>query len=182
MTTSVTIAFDIEGESVPIAEASWYEVAPCGCTCAVTVAESFYGSRVVLTAEDAWPQFYECAEAMKRAQAEGFRVEVGRRTDVSERLHGHCPHDPEWGVPLPPQPDGYVWAGIEDSKRSHLVMGVRDREARWLICENPYRFDAETRVSLCGKSSRFWSTHWASNAEAPTCRRCERVALTQVQS
>ena len=177
-----TITFTIGGQPVVAPEAAWYQIAPCGCASGVTVAQGVYGSPPKLTEDDAWGSFYShpgAAEHMKRDRAAGFRMEIGLRDDVKTRLTGECPHVPKWGVTPPPTPGGYTWAGMRDSRRSHLVVGTNDRDASYVLGDNAWntRSSVAPLVTLCGKSSRFWSTHWASNADAPTCRKCERAAL-----
>jgi hypothetical protein len=169
--TTATITFDINGETVPLSDASWYQVAPCGCAAGVMVADP--GGRPVLTEDDAWSDYMGSAEERRRDRAAGFRMELGRRRDVVERMVD-CPHDPKWGVPPLPKPDGHVWVGMYGSKRSHLVPGVENPDTRYLLGDEPRH--ADEVVSLCGMVSRYWSTRWEHGAEQPTCRRCEGKA------
>jgi hypothetical protein len=174
--SDVDVTITVNGRSIPASEASWMLIAPCGCIAGATVVKRV--SKFVLTEKQAWKEFYDgqpgAAEQRTRDQAAGFTVQLADVETIRARLKATCPHEPQWGVQPPPCPEGYTWAGTSDTKRSHLVLGEKDRDARYILGNHPYTVDPLT--SLCGKSSSYWSTHWASNADAPTCRACEREA------
>jgi len=156
------VTFTVNGEPHPATACSWYEVAPCGCTCGVTVAESVYGGRVKLTAEDAWREFYSDRpgnrEHERRARAAGFRMELGLRADVQTRLVANCPHTPEWGVEKVTL-DGHVWAGLTGSTRSHLVPGSTGRDDRYVLGDAVSLASTPPLLAACAKPGRYWSTH-----------------------
>jgi len=179
--TTPTITFEINGEQVPATAALWYEIAPCGCAAGATTimlpGDPTYTPKV--TEDDAWHSFYDgqpgAAEHIRRQKAAGFRMEVGLRSEITERMKDSCPHDPKWGV-VDPCPDGYTWAVRDGSRRMHLVPGAKDRNARFvhgLTFSEAY--DRGPVAALCGRSERLWSTHWVLTG-APHCLACERKA------
>lgn len=181
--SAATLTFQINGEAVAPTDAVWFQVAPCGCTGAVTVAhigDPCYQHEPVLTEEAAWREFYEgvtgAAEHMRRDKALGYRVELGLRSAVKDRLSGDCPHSPKWGHVTPP-PSGHVWAADRGSKREHLVPGQKG-EGRYLAGTWDGAWKSEPVVALCGRSSKWWTTHWAEDGVgSPHCTRCEKAAF-----
>lgn len=173
---SATITFDINGETVPAHDASWYQIAPCGCAAGVTVV-TLHDSRMTprLTEEDAWAAFYEGrAELRRRDQAAGFTMQLGHRSAVVEMMR-ECEHEPRWGIAPTPTLDGHEWATTDripaSSGRQHLV----PVESVIFDAGHLGRRDSKT-TALCGRSDWYWFHDKPWVKDAPTCRRCEKKA------
>lgn len=175
-----TITFQIDGETVAAEDASWYQIAPCGCAAGVTVV-TLPDSRMTprLTEDDAWDAFYEGrSELRRRDQQAGFTMRLGRRSDV-HRLMAKCEHSPQWGIAPTPTLDGHEWATTD------RIPASRDR--RHLVPEESVIFDAgrlgrreAKTTALCGRSDWYWFHDKPWVKDAPTCRRCEAKAREQV--
>lgn len=89
---SATVTFDIDGVHRPASECSWFLIAPCGCVRGATRAQ--LDDEVLLTASQAWKDYYTRAADRKRMQLNGYRVEVGLDSRVKELLV-KCTHRSE---------------------------------------------------------------------------------------
>lgn len=175
------IYLDIAGEIVDLDDASWYEKAPCGCVCGVTVAYSDYGSgpaRVIATAEQAINQFWETKREREKYEGLGFTVFADRRDKCRELLVTDCPHEPRFGVPPRPQVEGYSWAAVHDAvarpKLMHLVPdgAIEDATER--------RFGSDRGTPLCGGTRAFWwKTEWYALDGKVECSRCVKRAQAE---
>lgn len=94
------IMLEINGDVVPAADCTWYQVAPCGCTCGASVVLSSYGDDYRITEDAAWKALSGNKREVRKDQAAGFRIELGLTADVKDRLVVNCPHTPKWGVAL----------------------------------------------------------------------------------
>ncbi len=170
--STATITFDIDGQTVAAEDAVWYQVAPCGCTCGVSVVtlSSVKGYSPKLTEDSAWEAFYSNAEQRRRDKAAGFRIELGFREDITTRLKVKCGHVPQWGVPEQPMLEGWVWAGNRAGRRAHLVPGDSQGEALKVLP------GLDALKALCGKADRHWGTFYVELGDLPTCRKCEAKA------
>lgn len=181
MTANVTV--EIDGQTYPVSDARWLQIAPCGCINGCTLVDHRPHGPVILDVEQAWKEFKDSAEALRRDKAAGFVMRLAHRSEV-QKMTVECPHTPKWGVDVAPIPDGYTWAApdmMPDSRaRMHLVPGAHDREARYVLGDKAWdwRDDTATLTSLCGKKGRMWSTHWSTSGTV-TCLRCEAKARAQ---
>lgn len=175
-----TITFEIDGQTVAAHDASWYQIAPCGCAGGVTVV-ALPDSRMTprLTEEDAWAAFYEGrAELRRRDQAAGFTMRLGHRSAVRELMR-ECEHEPKWGIAPIPNVEGHEWA------TTHRIPSARDRQhlvPAEAVTHGSDQLTVRTSkaVALCGRSDWYWfhDKPWVKGA--PTCRRCEAKAREQV--
>lgn len=167
------LLFQINDQTVPADDASWYTVAPCGCTSGVMLA--VVGDTVYADETTVWKHLTPNAEQRRREQALGFKVEIGLRKDVRTRLVIDCEHTPKWGVEKTPIPDGHQWARENShtgrSRRLHLVPDLPDRG-----------IDYERHVSLCSTDRRLWSAQWHMTDGLPECTKCARNAVDMAKA
>jgi len=169
----------VNGEPTPLTDLSWYQTAPCGCTCAVTLAETEW--YVIATEADAWRRFYEDDDPslMKRDQERGYVLDLDAISKVKERLQVRCPHEPKWGVPPTPGLEGFAWAApsalnVRRNARLHLIPADSVDTQDWRA---PYPDTA------CGESPRKrWTAQRWDTAGRIECSRCLRVATAAVSA
>lgn len=169
----VTVTLDINGEQVTAEDASWYLVAPCGCTRGACVVAMPYGGEHVLTEDAAFTELYGNAELRRRDVAAGYKAVLGKRSEAVERLTSECPHDPHYGVPAVPIPDGYAWAERYGSNRVHLVPADYVDALR----VEGGRRDPVASLCFTGEPTPGDKHFWRKPYERVTCRRCEKVAV-----
>ncbi len=158
------IYLDVDGTPTPIEDVSWIKVGPCGCVSGVTVA-SLRGEIYAVTAGQALEQFGDSPVERKRDIEDGWTCRPIRRSAFTAGDMG-CTHEPRYGIPTVPIPDGYQWAGKSESRQTwtkHLVPSVG--------------WSKIAVTSLCGKGDYFWSSDRGGLYGYVTCRKCERAAV-----
>jgi len=171
------ITIEINGAATDLADASWYEKAPCGCVCGVHSAYSDYGTpaMVIATAEQAAAAMWETTKVRAKYESLGFTVFADRRDKCRELMVNECPHEPRFGVPPRPQVDGHVWAAVDEmgsrTQLMHLVPEIAVENAR------ERRFGTGTGAPLCGGKAAFW---WKTESHVlfnkVECSRCVKRA------
>lgn len=158
MSAEILVRLDGETEPRPLTELAWETVAPCGCTCGIALAE-YIGADYDAAVKHLEPN----AEQRRRDEAAGVIVRLVPHSGSFDRFKAGCDHDPKWGDPRPPVPDGYRWAeAVVDARRQHLVQVPEDAEKRW----------REWTAPLCGSKRDLFEKAW----RLPTCRTCEKRA------
>lgn len=173
---SAGIMIMIDGEPVDLDEASWIQVAPCGCTSAVTIAYSDYGSgppHLVASAEQATKRFADSVAELRQDAALGYTVKPIRRRDLDSM---ECNHTPRWGVPPRPTPEGSAWAiggywGSERTRVQHLVAAKSVEKDDFTVERDDW-----AATALCGVEKRRWSAKWHETAGKLECKRCLKAA------
>ena len=155
--SKLNITIEIDGKQHPIKDGSWYLIAPCGCAAGVTVMECM--GQTTLTEDAAWAAFYDRKDIQERDQGLGYRVEVGLRQDVVERM-GACGHTPKYGHEETPTPDGHKW-GLSRSTRIHLY--ETDEKSLW------------RKTALCGAEHQSIDLQYARHQRLE-CAKCAAAA------
>ena len=97
-----------DGSVLPLSECDWIMWAPCGCPSGVAMAS--VGGRTLATEESVWLDWYDHRADRRKAQGQGFRLELVAHADYAERLLplflSACPHAPQWGIGGRPAPPG----------------------------------------------------------------------------
>lgn len=160
------IFFEIDGKLTPIDDCSWLMYAPCGCMCGVSTVRDN-----AMTEAAAWESLASNAEQRRRDHAAGFRIVLGRRSQVRD-LNAECPHTPMWGVEKTPVPGGHQWA-----RTVHPPIGRRKHLVPDIAVENyvERRYGAGKTAALCGSEAWAWSTKW-HDIDVPECRACAKKA------
>ncbi len=167
---SAGILLMVDGVPIDLADVSWIQVAPCGCTSGVTIAYSNYGTPalVVATAEAAADSMYSSKAERKQAEDRGFVFRPIRRTDLGNM---NCEHEPRWGYEHPPRPEGMAWAAggyhNERTKVMHLAPTASVRTDDF----DPDR-EHWTASALCGVEKRHWTAEWHATDGKVECTRC----------
>lgn len=164
------IKFEINGEMVDPDDASWYEIAPCGCACGVMSAQS--GPDLYVDEESVWKHIFPNKTQRERTKKQGFRQVLGLRKDCVELLGTECPHTPKYGVERTPLIEGHKWAredGLHIGRRKHQVFGDFDKHDRL------FSFDPKVSA-LCGRESSSWGGAWHHVDGLPECTRCAKEA------
>lgn len=167
---TVKLMFEIDGQPVAANDASWYEVAPCGCTCGVMSV--VVGDTVYADEEAVWKHHFPNATLRARTRKQGFTQRLGLRKDCQELLGAKCPHTPTYGVEKTPKPDGHRWAredGSTNGRLKHLVPGEFNEHER-LWSRHP------GASALCGRESTAWAGGWHHVDGLPECTRCAKAA------
>lgn len=152
--SKLNVTVEINGANHPIANGSWYLVAPCGCTAGVTVMECMGVAK--LSEGEAWEAFYDRKDMREHDKNLGFRVEVGLRQEVTQRMGQECQHTPRYGHEETPVPEGHQW-GLSRSTRIHLYESTE--KALW------------RKTALCGAEHQSIDLQYARNQrlECPKC-------------
>lgn len=171
----------VAGKPVDLESVSWIQVAPCGCTSAVTIAYSDYGAgpaHVVATAEQAEHRFGSSVAERKQDKDRGFTVKPIRRGDLDSM---ECHHSPKWGVEPRPTPDGTKWAvgGYynERTRVLHLVPASSVETDDEKVADGHWR-----AISLCNVEKVRWTARWPDTDGKVECKRCIKVATEAVAS
>lgn len=176
------IYLQYDGGPVDLDDLSWYEQAPCGCFCGVTLAYSDYGkpALVIASEEQAMAQFWETKREREKYQRLGFKMVLGLRSEVREKLstRSECPHTPTFGYERRPEIEGFTWAASASyDSRSPLMHLVAD-EAVAAYKERQYGY-GRTKPLCGGKEQYAWSEDEAKWSKVE-CSRCEKKARAQV--
>jgi hypothetical protein len=169
---------ELAGQPVALRKCSWVFRGPCGCAYGVSIAQTDHRVRAA-TAEQAWEMFEPNRVQRERDQAAGDTVEVMLTGDAVAALQLACPHDPKYGHPITPLPDGYVWAASDGWRArprfKHLVAVSEPRDPRDVHRLFPY--DHGKVPALCERSqTRDWSdAQWIVD-DLPECSACQRAA------
>lgn len=172
----------IDGESHPLLDCFWGMFAPCGCLSGATVTG--FGDMpqhgVKATEEAAWASMYDSAPERERDEKAGFTFRLITR-DTYKALTMKCEHDPKWGVPAIPKPEGMTWALTVGSRRPaktvrlHLVpddvVNLSHAE-RW--ADGP----PAKVTALCAKKSsdERWKSEWPDVDGQIECGDCIAAA------
>lgn len=165
------IRLEVNGEWYPPNELAWIQWAPCGCLGAVmTVRDS-------LTPKEAWDEFHDdvSKEYAERERKLGYRVELVTFEHYRTLPFGECAHDPQWGRPVSPIPDGYEWRSEDGyfgkkTNRNHLFEPKPEGERYW---RNPL-------LSLCGRAKDYGRFKAESRASRIDCAACSKKAAEQI--
>ena len=162
------IQVEVGGKMVAAEDASWYKVAPCGCTSGASVVDGQDGG-IYMSGEDAFGDMLSAAERRQDAER-GYTYELGLRRDVVARMT-RCEHEPKWGIPSRPKPDGMEWAATDKSRVLHLApaAGVETDDHR-------PSFSMDKSSALCGSEHYRWSARWHRVDGKVECKRCWAAA------
>lgn len=164
----------IDDQPTDLADVTWVEVAPCGCTSGATVAWLPKPYDVVkVTVDQAADDYYETAAVRKQSEKRGFTIKA---VPLATFTISNCPHIPKWGYERPTPPD-MKWAASKwgrGSKVLHLVPAEAvDPEA-----ENGRRPTLDAAPLCAPKRSDWgWSNIWAEGQA--DCEKCIAAASLQ---
>lgn len=168
----------IDGVPVDLDSVGWYEKAPCGCVCGVTVAYSDYGqgpARIITTEEQAAVEFWETKQEREKYERLGFTIFADLRSKCTEILALDCKHEPRFGMPSRPERDGYAWAAVHDATSRPKLMHLVPVEAIEDAAQK--RYGSGRGQPLCGGKRNFWwSTEWYALDGKVECSRCWKKA------
>lgn len=166
-----TIYLEVGGQPVAAKDCVWLLIAPCGCLCGVSNAES--AGEVHLTGEDAFN--WDTPKVVRdREKKLGFTHTViskeQYRAEWFEKFKVGCKCTPEWGVDPIPVPDGWTWMTTDSYRRrthrKHIVP----------VGSEVYVYGQEKVLAFCGKQDSLWSNSDADLTDTVPCSKCEKRA------
>jgi len=163
------VSFTLDGETVPAGELCWSMIAPCGCVSGVHMMTAD-----TITEAAAWKAMTSSAALLKREKARGFTIKMAKVKGIS---FDDCPHNPKWGYPKCPRPEGYSWATHGTTRVLHLVqLAESESDAEWV--ERVTSWDMRV-ASLCGKTESIvlsWTRKWYRMDGKVECAQCVKKA------
>jgi hypothetical protein len=165
------ILLEVDGEPHPATRCRWIEISPCGCISGLTRA--YVAGELHRTGEDAFlrdrPKVVRDYEMTLGSRYKLITAEQYHDTYAAQ-MGVHCPHTPQWGMPVIPVPDGWVWMTTDgvgrSSYRKHIVPDDIEKDP-----------DPQIRVrgsgtALCGKDSSYWFSHQMRLVDTIPCKKC----------
>lgn len=154
-TRTTGLSIQVDGKTIPLADAVWYAQASCGCRYAVTLAE-IDGHVICATLEDARRELLGPSKAqIQRAEQEGTQVVLAARRPLTL---DKCEHTPRLGRADVTAPNGHEWATTDPARGRqthvrHVIPTLPDGDDAWSV--------REATVAVCGKRpgrSTWWRT------------------------
>lgn len=126
------IATAPNGETAPITDCAWMQVAPCGCVSGITMAQHT-SEHVLLTADAALRDMATTAADAKEDARNGYRMVLVRMVDyrahLVDAMKGSCPHNPMWGHARRTRDvDGKTWTRLGTTEWT-----MRDEAGVWRL-------------------------------------------------
>lgn len=165
----------VGSEVLPLEKCSWVFRGSCGCAYGVAIAQT--AARCSATEDQAWADFEPNRIQRDRDRALGDTATLLPTSQAVDALRDDCSHEPRYGHPVTPVPDGYLWAATDGlnarARVKHLVAEPSERPERgWL-----YPWDAGRVKALCRRSeSRQWSDRKWLIEDLPECTACAKAA------